>query len=74
MDVLKHRLNPACRILTSEEIEQLLAKFKCKKEDLPKIKSSDPLAQALKAKIGDVIEFDRVSHTAGTAKYYRVVV
>jgi DNA-directed RNA polymerase subunit H len=74
MDVLKHRLNPVCRVLTAEEIDQILARYNCKKEDLPKIKASDPVAQALNAKVGDVIEFTRNSLTAGTTKYYRVVV
>lgn len=74
IDVLKHRLNPAARILPNEEVDKLLKELNCNKMDLPKIKSTDPVSIALNAKVGDVIEFIRDSPTAGKSKYYRVVV
>ncbi len=73
IDVLKHFLNPKARVLKKEEKEEILKKYNISENALPKIFATDPLAKSLKAKIGDVIEFERDD---GTGKYlfYRLVV
>ncbi len=65
---------PKCRILSEDEVEELLKKYHLTKEQLPRILESDPVVKELGAKKGDVIEFVRNSPIAGKALYYRVVV
>ena len=48
--------------------------YNISKIQLPRILSNDPISKTLKAKSGDVIEFERKTRTAGLSKYYRVVV
>jgi len=67
-------LVPKCRILSEDEVEELLKKYHLTKEQLPRILESDPVVKELGAKKGDVIEFVRNSPIAGKALYYRVVV
>ena len=74
IDVFRSRLSPKYRIMTVEEVDQLLAKFKISTRDLPKIKVTDPAVKQLGANDGDVLEITRNSKTAGEAKYYRFVV
>jgi DNA-directed RNA polymerase subunit H len=74
VNVFKHELVPAHRILSEEEKKELLKKYGVTPAKLPKILSIDPVAKALGAKVGDVIEITRKSPTAGEAKYYRLVV
>ena len=74
IDIFKSRLVPKCRILPEEEVNELLKRYGVSKKQLPLILSGDPVVKALNAKVGDVIEFDRTSKTAGLSKFYRVVV
>ena len=74
VDILQHVLVPAYKVLGEEEINEVLAKYGLKRSQLPRTLHSDPIIKKLGAKIGDVLEITRKSHTAGTAKYYRVVV
>lgn len=72
--ILDHVFVPKARILSKEEVEELLKKYKVTKEMLPKILETDPVAVELGAKKGDVIEFVRNSPIAGKSIYYRVVI
>ncbi len=72
--ILDHVLVPKARILSQEEVEELLKRHGVTKDQLPKILKSDPVVEELGAKVGDVIEFIRNSPVAGESKYYRVVV
>jgi len=72
--ILDHVLVPKARILSKQEVEEILKKYGVKKENLPKILSDDPMTKALGAKKGDVIEIIRNSPIAGQSVYYRVVV
>lgn len=73
-DIFQHELVPKHIILSKEEAEELLKKYKIKPSQLPKIKDSDPAVKALGAKPGDIIKIIRKSPTAGLAEYYRYVV
>jgi DNA-directed RNA polymerase subunit H (RpoH/RPB5) len=57
-----------------EEVEKLLKKFKITKKQLPKISKADPMLKGSDAKIGDVIEIERVEENGVKYFYYRVVV
>lgn len=74
IDVLKHELVPAHRILSEEEKEKVLEKYGISAKQLPKILSTDAAAKQAGAKIGDVLEIRRKSRTAGESVYFRLVV
>jgi DNA-directed RNA polymerase subunit H (RpoH/RPB5) len=74
MEIEKHKLVPKHILLSEEEKEELLKKYGITLRELPRILSSDPMAKALNAKVGDVIKIIRESPTAGVSEYYRVVV
>ncbi len=73
-NVFMHELVPEHRVLTEDEKEELLRKYRIKLSQLPQILASDPAAVELEAKPGDVIEIKRKSPTAGVYYYYRLVV
>jgi DNA-directed RNA polymerase subunit H (RpoH/RPB5) len=74
MEIEKHKLVPKHILLSEKEKEELLKKYGITLRELPRILSSDPMAKALNAKVGDVIKIIRESPTAGVSEYYRVVV
>ncbi|MEM2816957.1 MAG: DNA-directed RNA polymerase subunit H [Archaeoglobaceae archaeon] len=69
-----HVLVPKHEILREEEVEELLKLLGVSKEQLPKIKASDPIIKEIGAKPGDVVKITRKSLTAGVSIFYRLVV
>ncbi|MEM0358914.1 MAG: DNA-directed RNA polymerase subunit H [Candidatus Hadarchaeales archaeon] len=69
-----HVLVPEHRVLSEEEKEEILRKYKVKPHQLPLMKSTDPVARAIGAKPGDIVEVKRESPTAGRTLAYRYVV
>ena len=61
-------------ILEDEEVNLILDKYGILKEDLPKIKSNDPVVKVIGAKRGNVLKITRRSPTASESVYYRVVI
>ena len=72
-DILKHKLVPDHTILSKTEVKKVLKELDIHQEQLPKIKSDDPVAKAIGAKEGDVLKITRKSHTAGKFDTYRLV-
>ncbi|MFP4654979.1 MAG: DNA-directed RNA polymerase subunit H [Methanohalobium sp.] len=72
--LLDHELIPKHEILATDELQTVLDFYKIDKEQLPKIKSSDPIVQEIQASEGDVVKITRNSQTAGEALYYRLVI
>jgi DNA-directed RNA polymerase subunit H len=72
-NVIKHDLVPKHSKLSNSDKEKLLKKHFTQTSGLPKIIKSDPGISNLDANEGDIIKIQRVSKTAGTAYYYRVV-
>jgi DNA-directed RNA polymerase subunit H len=60
-------------LLSQEEQEEALRRYKTTRPQLPKILTSDPVVRRLGAKPGDIIKVARTSPTAGVTVYYRVV-
>jgi DNA-directed RNA polymerase subunit H (RpoH/RPB5) len=74
IDIFKNKLVPPAKILSDEEKVELKKKFNISSSQLPRISASDPVSKVLKAKGGDIIEFNRNLKLAGLSKYYRIVV
>lgn len=72
--ILVHELVPKHEILEEREAAVLLDKYKLQKEQLPKIKKSDPVIKEIKAEVGDVVRITRRSRTAGKSLSYRLVI
>jgi len=73
-NIFQHVLVPKHVILTPEEREEVLKKYRIKPYQLPRIKASDPIAKAIGAMPGDIVKIIRKSPTAGEYIYYRYVV
>ena len=73
--ILSHSLVPKHEILSEEEAKEVIKKYAGgDKYKLPYIRKTDPIVQALGAKVGDVIKITRKSPTAGESVYYRLVI
>lgn len=70
----EHELMPRHSIIAKKDLEILLKKYHIQPYQLPSIRVSDPAAQAIEAKPGDVIKIIRKSSTAGEIFVYRHVV
>ncbi len=78
-NVLEHELVPEHYLVPEEEEAIVLERLKVKKENLPKIRKSDPVLRILERQyghipIGSLIKIVRKSPTAGRIIVYRVVV
>lgn len=71
---LLHKMVPKHEILNEDEIKEQLSIYNIEKEQLPKIRVTDPAAVAVKSKIGDVIRVTRDSKNAGKTFFYRMVI
>ncbi len=71
---LEHKMVPRHEIVDESELKQTLNEYNIEKEQMPKIRESDPAARSIQAKIGDVVRITRESPTAGKAIFYRLVI
>ena len=74
MKLQDHMLVPKHEVLSKEEAEELLRSLGIKKEQLPKIKATDPIAKEIGAKVGEIVKITRESPTAGKSIAYRLVI
>ena len=73
-NIFGHALVPRHEIVSMEEREKLLNKYRVQPYQLPRLKASDPGAKAIGAKPGDIVRILRESPTAGKYTSYRYVV
>ncbi len=77
-NVMEHQLVPEHRLLSEKEADKVITELNVSREQLPKIKITDPcikiLSQTQDVKEGMVVEITRVSETAGKSKAYRLVI
>jgi len=71
VDVTEHRLVPAHALLSPEDRQALLDRYKLRAEQLPRIQRTDPVARYYGLKVGDVVKIVRPSETAGRYVTYR---
>ncbi len=71
---MENILVPKHEVLNDKDAEKLIEFYNVTREELPKIKESDPALKGLNAKVRDIIKITRKSPSAGTAFYYRAVI
>ena len=74
VEVTEHRLVPAHALLSPEDRQALLDRYKLRAEQLPRIQRTDPVARYYGLKVGDVVKIVRPSETAGRYVTYRVCI
>lgn len=78
-NVLEHELVPEHHLLSEKESGKILGDLKLTKDQLPKVRLSDPAIRALDAIAGPVeegvvVKIVRRSETSGVSVCYRLVV
>ncbi len=78
-NVMEHQLVPEHRLVPEEEAERILKALKITRDQLPKIRKSDPVIQLLEKiegpiEEGRIIRVTRMSGTAGVSEAYRLVI
>ncbi len=72
-NISKHKLVIPHRIMSEEEKEAVMKKYKMSSENIPAILTTDMMCRFVGGKVGDMVELIRNSETAGRSIYYRIV-
>ncbi|HIH24551.1 TPA: DNA-directed RNA polymerase subunit H [Candidatus Woesearchaeota archaeon] len=72
-NVSAHALVPKHEICAQSEKSEVLARYGVQPNQMPRISAHDPAIRHLSCKQGDLIKITRVSETAGTSVFYRIV-
>ncbi|MBE0523232.1 MAG: DNA-directed RNA polymerase subunit H [Methanosarcinales archaeon] len=72
--LLNHQIVPEHILLSDNDANLVLKKYDIEKEQLPKIKITDPVIKEINAQVGEIVKIIRKSQTAGEAEFYRLVI
>ncbi len=78
-NVLEHKLVPEHRLLAPDEADEVLKAMKVTRDQLPKIRKTDPVIRVLERihgpiEEGRIVRVMRLNQTAGVSEAYRLVI
>lgn len=74
INLIDHELVPKHVVLGSDEAKIFYEKYNCKKKNIPRMLSTDPVAKYYNMKPGQICRIIRPSETSGFVPSYRLVV